>query len=224
MGTYDGQSPTDTNMYFSLNMQYIKERWDYRAGRWDSDLSDSSSHLNRKESYKRFLEIFDKILSDTNDLENKSFLDLGCGTGALLEFCSNRFKSSVGIDISKEMIERAHQKQLKNVTLLMEDCFHYFDTKHCFDVIASRGVLLSHYGYDNSSILLTKIYNSLNKGGIIFIDALSKNDVTNPSSKKLFTTNELLRIFNDSGFEKVDVFSYDNYPLMYVKASKCQFF
>ena len=221
MVTYDGQPPTDSNQYLSLNMKYIEKRWDYRADRWDADLIDATSHLNRRGSYKRFLEIFDLILSDIKNLENKSFLDLGCGTGALLEFCSDRFKTSVGVDISQQMLAKAYQKHLNNVYFQADDFFHYFDTKHCFDVIASRGVILSHYGLENSMVLLAKIHNSLNKDGTVFMDALSKADVTNPSCKKLFTTNELLRIFNESGFEKIKMFSYDNnYPLIYVQASK----
>ena len=218
--TYDGQSPTNNKKYLEVDLNYIKARWDNRADRWDEDLKDMNSHLNRDNSYERFFTIFDSILYNEVDLKNKSFLDLACGTGALLERYCFFFKQSIGVDISEKMLLKAKEKNLVNTKLIKKDCFHFFDEKMRFDYIASRGVLLSHYGEKNSILLLSDIYKSLNKNGILFIDALNIGNQHNPKCKTLYNQEQLCKIFNNSGFSNIKIYVELNYPLLYIKAQK----
>ncbi len=47
-------------------------------------------------------------------------LDVGCGTGVFLRSCSC-YEEAVGIDLSREMLEKARQRRLKNVELVVGD-------------------------------------------------------------------------------------------------------
>ena len=218
--TYDGQSPTDKKKYLELDLSYIKERWDNRAERWDIDLLDQNSHFNRLNSYKRFLDILDSIFNSLNNFHYEYFLDLACGTGVLLEKYSSLFRNSVGVDLSDKMLAKAGEKKLINTTLVQKDCFHFFTDEQKYNFIASRGVLISHYGIDNSLRLLSSIYNALDKDGIIFLDALNVENKDNPKEKTLYSTNQLYELFRQSGFSKIKIYEEDKYPLLYVEAQK----
>lgn len=81
-------------------------------------------------------------------LNNKRILDVGCGTGNLLEYISKRFVDYeyTGIDILPHMIERAKQKGLpgefKLIDLFKENPF----SEGSFDVIFSSGIFNLNLG------------------------------------------------------------------------------
>ncbi len=47
-------------------------------------------------------------------------LDVGCGTGVFLQSC-RCYREAVGIDLSREMLERARRRGFKNVELIVGD-------------------------------------------------------------------------------------------------------
>ncbi|MFA1737697.1 class I SAM-dependent methyltransferase [Lysinibacillus fusiformis] len=97
-------------------------------------------------------------------LKGKSVLDLGCGDGHFSKYCiENGAKNVIGVDISKNMIERAKKlyqdDNIEFMCLPMEDLGL---TKQKFDLIISS--LSLHY-VENYPALIQKIYGLLNNSG-----------------------------------------------------------
>lgn len=104
------------------------------------------------------------LKSALSPLENKTVLDIGCGTGSFGRFCiENGASKVVGVDISKNMIEKAiaenHHEKLEFICMPIED-IEFQNQK--FDIIVSS--LAIHY-VDDYSKLIAKISSLLNGGG-----------------------------------------------------------
>ncbi len=74
------------------------------------------------------------------DIEDKSILELGCGTGRITFSIAKIVRELVAVDIDTKAIEDAQQSnQFENVTFLVEN-IEAFDLGMQFDVILSIGV------------------------------------------------------------------------------------
>ena len=51
-----------------------------------------------------------KIIETLKEIKFENFVDVGCGTGRLLEMVSSRSRLSVGIDISGQMLKKAKER------------------------------------------------------------------------------------------------------------------
>lgn len=142
------------------------------------------------EEYHSSRKISSKIISDkdftyfniTNALKGiidsggKRILDIGCGVGTLSFYAASYGNSVVGLDISKNAIriaERTKQKINKNLEINFQARdFKNYNAQNKFDLIIISEVL-EHLEEEQST--LKKIYNMLNKGGIVFITVPSQN-------------------------------------------------
>ena len=98
--------------------------------------------------------------------KGKKFLDIGCGTGELLNRINNRYCKLVGIDIDKNSVKFATQKikYRKNISII-QSSLKDFKGKN-FDVCVALD-FLEHL--DNPRLALNKIYKLLKEGGkVIF--------------------------------------------------------
>lgn len=218
--TYDGQPLTDETKYKNFDLKYIRNRWDNRADFWDEELKNSSSHLNRCGSYKKFLELLDVIIAKIPADKRKTLFDLGCGTGAIIQRYARFFEKSYGIDISAKMLEKAKEKNLPNVELLQEDVFHYLNRTRGASAIVSRGILPSHYGLENTLVLVSKIFFALATEGIVFFDLINKDSEKIPYGKTAYRAEEILNICKKAGFSEINIYAEKNYPLLYIEAKK----
>ncbi|KQT23817.1 methyltransferase type 11 [Chryseobacterium sp. Leaf405] len=101
--------------------------------------------------------------------KNKKYLkvlDLGCGTGRLLNFATH------GADFSEEMLNVAQQKYPEKIVAKGEISgipFHdKFDCILCFHVIM-------HQNKDETKSFLNECYQKLNKNGTLIFDYPTKN-------------------------------------------------
>lgn len=104
------------------------------------------------------------IKSALSNLNGKSILDFGCGTGQFAKFCIENGASKVlGIDISRNMIEQANKdnkhEKIEYICISIED-LELQDQK--FDIIISS--LAVHYIEDYPA-LIKKVSSLLNKNG-----------------------------------------------------------
>jgi 2-polyprenyl-3-methyl-5-hydroxy-6-metoxy-1,4-benzoquinol methylase len=89
----------------------IAALWDSHARRWDQIYSDSGAVRSR--TWDRFTRQnvrrrFERCFSGTPDLNGKTVLDLGCGTGRFLDESLRRGARRVlGVDLSPAMIQMA---------------------------------------------------------------------------------------------------------------------
>lgn len=124
---------------------------------------------------KYSLEPTRKVVMEILRFENKSFsmLDIGCGTGQLLDLVEKRFKnkSLVGIDKSKEMIAKAKEKGI-NADFYVSEA-ESFDLDSRFDIITCCH---SFPYYSNQKLVLKKVSELLAKNGkAIFVQGSINN-------------------------------------------------
>jgi len=109
---------------------------------------------NKKSQLIRF-----QILSEIGDLNNKTILDVGCGTGDLYGFLTKKKKIKIkrylGIDVNPLMIKRARKKYLEadfEVRDLLKNTI-----KEPFDYVLESGVFglkIPHWGKLTYEILI----------------------------------------------------------------------
>ncbi len=113
---------------------------------------------------------FDQLIGNM-DLNNRTILDVGCGTGNLLEYISIKFTNFryTGIDVLPHMIERAEQKKLNGKFVCMDLFKNNPYSNKSFDVIFSSGIFNLNLG-NNEEFLLdaVEIFQSLARETVSF--------------------------------------------------------
>jgi ubiquinone/menaquinone biosynthesis C-methylase UbiE len=122
----------------------------------------------RPESIERVTRIIEKIYSETN-FENA--LDLGCGTGFMIDILKERAKKIVGVDVTQEMLNKVNLTGQAEISLLNSDTGTAVLPENYFD-IATAYTFLDHL-YDMKPTFINT-YKSLKKGGVFYAD-LSPN-------------------------------------------------
>lgn len=142
-------SSTDTYKIFS-------DFYDLYIGKFDSDLDFYKSYCNKT----------DKIL------------EIGCGTGRILNVLLQEGCRLTGIDISLEMLDKAREKyyhQIQNGKLVLIN--HNFETDRCSDHFDR--ILLTFYTFNyilNRPVdFLSNIKSSINENGLLLMDLFYPN-------------------------------------------------
>lgn len=135
--------------------------------------------INRKDlsyesPYDAIAPVYDSLFSDSDSLEEneiivrmlgdvsrKSILDIGCGTGFLLRYCSPR--AYTGIDSSKVMLDRFRQASPK--ADLIYSRFESFANRKRYDLIVALFGSASYL----SEAELSRISQLLTDGGKFFL-------------------------------------------------------
>ncbi|MFZ4534692.1 class I SAM-dependent DNA methyltransferase [Propionivibrio sp.] len=183
-----GIPESDPGLYASRDIDAIARRWDCKAAQWDSGLENESCHLNDGDAYGRFVELGRRLVQDRQELCSAgSLVDLGCGTGSVLAGFSKHFESAIGIDISREMLNVAGSKNIRNVEWRLDDVFEgtWSGMRHA--AVLSRGILLSHYGNELACLLIAQTVKALTPGGFALFDFLS---VGAPEATKILAPNK----------------------------------
>lgn len=156
-------------------------------------------------------------------LKNSTFLDIGTNIGSIPLSLNIEFLFGVGIDHNETTINVAKKIQeyleIKNIEFISEDFSKYkFNIK--FDVILS---LANHStfdkGIDDPELYFDKIYNLLNKNGILIIEShnplYEKNEIFLKLIKNLEVNYETIEygIYDFGNF-------YDRNRLFYILRKK----
>jgi ubiquinone/menaquinone biosynthesis C-methylase UbiE len=104
-----------------------------------------------------------QIIKELDPRENGTYLDTGCGTGNLLKIAKDKRSSFIGVDFSKEMLERAKRKSRN---LIMADLHHLPFKECCIDGVTNVNVL---YQLKYPKRFLTEVHRILKPGGKIII-------------------------------------------------------
>lgn len=117
-----------------------------------------------------------------------NFLDIGCGSGNLVNEASKVVKFSHGIDFAKPMITLAKKKfRRKNIKFEIQDALKFAsDLK--YDVVAANG-FIEYFSEKDLKKITKKIYTILKKNGILIIS--SRNRLFNIFSLNKFTKLEI---------------------------------
>lgn len=183
-----GIPESDPVVYASRDIDAIARRWDSKAAQWDSGLESESCHLNQGNAYGIFVELGRQFALERQKLcSTGSLVDLGCGTGSVLAQFSNYFERSIGIDISREMLNVAASKSIRNAEWRLDDVFEGTWSRMKHAAVLSRGILLSHYGNDLACLLIAQTVKALTPGGFALFDFLS---IEAPEATKILAPNK----------------------------------
>jgi ubiquinone/menaquinone biosynthesis C-methylase UbiE len=152
------------------------EYWDEVAPRWDSMLADSQSWVNHQEQFRRFHWFLKRSLTIGNRTKSYRMLDLGCGTGEAGWPLWKRVSSVTFFDKSIEMLRLARNKWPKGIYVRGDvRTLPFLDGE--FDIIVSRGAVLSQMGLGDATLALEACWRVLRPGGSLLFDfATADND------------------------------------------------
>lgn len=183
-----GIPESDPNLYAARDIDEIAQRWNTKAKKWDFELNNELCHLNNDNAYGHFIEFGRQLVLDRQEICIRgSLVDLGCGTGGIIVELSKHFYKSIGVDISREMLNIAVSKNIRNAEWSLDDVFEMTWCKRKHAAVFSRGILLSHYGDQLAKLLIEQTIQSLAPGGVALFDFLSSDA---PESTRLIAPNK----------------------------------
>jgi SAM-dependent methyltransferase len=194
--------------YEKMNLDVVQRRWDRRSERWEAELDDARCHLHADDAYRRFITAASRIIAARSAFCScRLLVDLGCGTGLVLERFISHFAAGLGIDISEKMLQIARGKNLAAAEYRQQNAFELAGTVSCAGAILSRGIFLSHYGFRWAPVLLKQIHQSLAAdGGFALLDFLNADSrglyPCNPPNKTYFNPIQIAAMGRRTGFRR----------------------
>ena len=187
----------------------------------------------RKNLYNKYVSTFKIFIEDDNPASIKSvfeicrrrylpllsglpdkdmrILELGCGSGYLLQFLRGEgYDNLFGIDISEQQIEKARTRGLK---VENADTFEFFSAnKTKYDVVFALD-FIEHFYKDELLDLFTGINNTMEKNGILIIHTPNgqglfpgRNIYGDLTHLTIFSPNSLTQILKITGFDDIKFF------------------
>lgn len=118
--------------------------------------------------YSKYGKISCKNIADyLKDESYETLLDIGCGTGYLIDMLSKSHKAAyTGLDLSDKMLEMANAKQIQNAAFVegRSDALPFEDNS--FDVITCSQ---SFHHYPDTDKALQEAYRVLKPGGLYLL-------------------------------------------------------
>jgi len=149
-----------------------------------------------------YREIFSGII-----IKDKTFLDLGFGTGSLLKWAHDNKANVFGVEIQKKLINLVKAKQSEFPVKLFRKIDDIKNVK--FDIVTIFNVL-EHQELHEIRALVRKVYISINDGGIIIITipncqspAGLINQFGDPTHKSMLSGPIIKDILLEQGFQQV---------------------
>ena len=116
-----------------------------------------------------------KNISD-NLVSGSSHLDIGCGTGNLLEYSDSLGFKAKGIDVSPGMIKVARSKLNSNIDLSCTNIFELVGTS--WDIITANNDVINYIAVDYElTDILKHVSGLLLQNGICYADVVSDYDI-----------------------------------------------
>ena len=114
--------------------------------------------------YEMCKDDYPPILKELGGVKFDDLLDVGCGTGPMIELLSKKYpkKRYVGLDITPKMIEVANAKNLPNATFVVGDSENLPFDDESFDAVICAN---SFHHYPNPQKFFDGVYRVLRKGG-----------------------------------------------------------
>ena len=174
-----------------------------------------SLHIDEKEVEEAIVKLFSGGSIDR-------LLDIGTGTGRMLELFGSRVSFGVGIDKSSEMLALARanleKAKLKNCEVRQGDMYKLPWTKSLFDLILIHQVL--HYAED-PEIVISEAARVLKDGGEMLVVDFASHNLENFRSDHAhfrlgFSNKEITTLFKHVGLVNIYTKSLPGDPLTVV--------
>jgi SAM-dependent methyltransferase len=118
----------------------------------------------REENIEKITGRFVEIVKRTSARRQ---LDLGCGTGFMINIGKQFVKEIVGVDVTQAMMDQVDLSGDASITLVKADTGQYVDAVGGFDIVTAYSFL--HHLFDITPTLKTA-YDSLRDGGVFYAD------------------------------------------------------
>ncbi len=161
--------------------------------------------MNADSTYRKFAQYYDLYVGDFDaDLavykffchRQKSILEVGCGTGRILQsFLRDGFEVT-GVDISQEMLDLAQKKLLVFYHQGLLRLHRHDFREQPFSEKFER-VLVTFYTFnyilDRQETFLKHLYQSMTDNALLIMDLFYPKTLTHPELDNVWTTHEFKR-------------------------------
>ena len=133
--------------------------FDKKADIWENNYLDKKNPIsNRSKNFYKYIKSFSK--------EKLTILDVGCGTGDISAFLSDKGNLLTSLDVSNLMIAKASSRFFDKYInwVLIDESGHLPLDNTKFDVVLISSVLEYHM---NPELLISESYRVLNKPGFL---------------------------------------------------------
>jgi ubiquinone/menaquinone biosynthesis C-methylase UbiE len=155
--------------------------------------------------YFVFSRVQRKVIGILGKLENRKFLDLGCGTGSMLIKLARSNPSSrfTGIDLTEKMIGRARIKSrgIENIEFIVGEASSLQLEKENFDYITST---LSFHHWPSQLETLKNLKEFLKPDGKLIISDLCFPILAGKGTVNVASSREMKNLFYEAGFSQVN--------------------
>lgn len=187
------------NKHFKIDA--VVENWDKEAERWDDNIKNPNHYVNFENGYTRFLDFIEAEIPKVN--KKLLALDSGCGTGVITDELNNKGYSVVGVDISSKMLQFAHKSDADRKYQLANSLDIPYEDEY-FDLVCSRGVLISHVGKKYTELFINEHKRVLKQNGMFVFDFITKfqdSESIKKKNKASFSFKSISAILTDHGFK-----------------------
>jgi ubiquinone/menaquinone biosynthesis C-methylase UbiE len=128
---------------------------------------------DRHQKFRNYEKEFKGLMDflELDDPEQKTVVDLGCGTGAVSVFAAKCFKTVYAVDVSGAMIERAKKKldgDIHNLRFINAGFLSYEQVGEPVDLVITKAAF-HHLPDFWKQIALLRINRMLKMGGLLYI-------------------------------------------------------
>lgn len=158
-------------------------------------------------------ECYPFVMEALKGIKFKNILDLGCGTGAILEQINNTytFAELYGIDLSEKMIEQAKQRLDSKAVLSTGDAENLPYEENSFDLVCC---VESFHHYPNPRKALSEIRRILKQDGTFLLcDTWSKRPVrqimnffirfSDDGDVHIYSKREIINLLAEADFKSI---------------------
>lgn len=186
-------------MIFNNKEKAIQQLKQYFDAKSRSGSSDIQINAYGSQKYQSDAEMYDFVSSEIRNIiafsANDALLEVGCGSGAILDNLRPHVGSAIGLDISEGMLYQA--KKMKNLQVVLYDGLQMPFEDRSFDKILIYSVLLNISSYTSVVQLIMEALRVLKPCGKILIGNLPHPDksVFKPYWSPITMLRELKRYF-----------------------------
>ena len=156
---------------------------------------------------------YKSVIDEINNIMFNKLIDIGCGTGEILNRIANDKDKYYGLDLSSKMLEIAKKKNnSKNITYINGDSEKIPFKDNYFDLITC---VESFHHYPNPNNVSKEFNRILKKNGYVIICDMYRKQplrffynilmkVVNTGDVKIYTIKEIKSIFESNGFKEIN--------------------
>ena len=178
----------------------VSKRWGQRAESWDQETAKNDFYTNHEDGYERFNELLEKFLP----VAGRNILEFGCGTGQVSKIISKYDSVNLlAIDVSADMISVAKRKECQNTVFQVGEVSSLLADNKKFNLIVSRGVVVSHIPKTQVYDLFADITKLSQKGAYLifdFIQNIDNGDYENKGNKNVFSLKQICGLLSQFGW------------------------